>query len=115
MTLEAHRFAYLQVAADLRREIADKALLPGQRLPSIRELSAQFAVSAQTVQKALAQLSDDGLIRAGSTKGYFIADSASSAQTPSDVPSRIAALENHVRELAERVALLERGEHPSPQ
>ena len=52
---------YLQVYAVLKRRI-EAGELTG-KLPSERELAAQFGVGASTAKKALALLAADGLIR----------------------------------------------------
>ncbi|MEV8569453.1 winged helix-turn-helix domain-containing protein [Streptomyces sp. NPDC051322] len=50
------------IADDLRTEIADGVYRPGRQLPSQRELQAKYAVSRETVGRALDVLRDEGLI-----------------------------------------------------
>jgi GntR family transcriptional regulator len=44
---------YSQVAAELRREIADGEVKPGQRLPPARDLAAVMGVNHNTMFRAL--------------------------------------------------------------
>ena len=45
---------------------------PGSRLPSVRELAAEAGVNPNTMQRALAQLEQDGLARADRTAGRLV-------------------------------------------
>ncbi|MEM9099280.1 MAG: FadR/GntR family transcriptional regulator [Pseudomonadota bacterium] len=45
-----------KIATEIRREITDRALLTGQRLPPERELAQRFGVARGTVREALKQL-----------------------------------------------------------
>lgn len=63
---------YQQLAARLRRQIAEGAYRPGDRLPSEAELCAQFGVSRITVRAALDQLVDAGLLWRQRGKGTFV-------------------------------------------
>lgn len=63
---------YQQLAARLRRQIADGVYRPGDRLPSEAELCAQFGVSRITVRAALDQLVDAGLLWRQRGKGTFV-------------------------------------------
>ncbi len=57
------RARYLQLAAELRADIADGRLKTGDLMPTEQQLTARFAVSRFTVREALRQLATDGLIR----------------------------------------------------
>jgi GntR family transcriptional regulator len=56
---------YEQVADSLRREIERGDLVPGAAIPSEAELQDRYRVSRDTVRKALAQLTNEGLVTAG--------------------------------------------------
>ena len=45
---------------------------PGGRLPAVRELAAQAGVNPNTMQRALAQLEQEGLARADRTAGRLV-------------------------------------------
>jgi DNA-binding transcriptional regulator YhcF (GntR family) len=61
---------YLQVAAQIRRAIADGEAKPGERLPPARDLATVLGVNTNTVLRSLRLLQDEGLLelrrRAGS-------------------------------------------------
>lgn len=63
---------YLQIMDIIQLEIISKKVLPGQKLPSIREYSEKFNVNPNTVQKALLNLEYNSLIYTERTNGKFI-------------------------------------------
>ena len=63
---------YLQIIERIKLQIIKKELLPGQKLPSVRDYSLQFSVNPNTVQKSLSQLENDGLIFTERTNGKFV-------------------------------------------
>src|ERR1700677_380250 len=62
--LDRHDSALLheQVAAQIRRAIADGEAKPGDRLPPARHLAAVMHVNTNTVLRALRLLRDEGLL-----------------------------------------------------
>jgi DNA-binding GntR family transcriptional regulator len=63
---------YVQVAAALRAEILVGLLKPGAQLPSRVELAKKYEVAPMTVQSALRELRDDGLIVSRQGSGVFV-------------------------------------------
>jgi len=51
-----------QVAAEIRRAIADGEARPSERLPPARDLAAILGVNRNTVLRALRELRDEGLL-----------------------------------------------------
>jgi len=51
-----------QVAAQLRRAIAEGEAKPGERLPPAKDLAAVMGVNTNTVLRALRSLRDEGLL-----------------------------------------------------
>jgi GntR family transcriptional regulator len=51
-----------QVAAEIRRAIADGEAVPGERLPPARDLAKVLGVNANTVLRSMRQLRDEGLV-----------------------------------------------------
>ena len=61
-----------QIADDLRRDIRDEVVRPGQRLPTEAELVARFGVNRHTVRQAIASLADEGLVSVEQGRGTFV-------------------------------------------
>ena len=62
-----------QVAAEIRRAIADGEAGPGERLPPARDLAAVLHVNTNTVLRALRQLRDEGLLDFCRGRGITVA------------------------------------------
>jgi DNA-binding LacI/PurR family transcriptional regulator len=67
-------FQYVQVADQLRRQIEKGILKPGDRLPSVREMSRRYGVNVSTTVKAHALLEEEKLILRSNRSGVFVAD-----------------------------------------
>ena len=63
---------YEQVAAEIRRAIADGEAKPGERLPPAKDLAAVLGVNANTVLRALRQLRDEGLLEFRRGRGITV-------------------------------------------
>jgi GntR family transcriptional repressor for pyruvate dehydrogenase complex len=75
------RRALDEVVLQIRDQLARGALAPGDRLPSERELAAQFQLSRNTVREALRLLEMSGLLefRKGVHGGAFVREAHSGA------------------------------------
>ena len=62
-----------QVAADIRRAIADGEAKPGERLPPAKDLAAILGVNTNTVLRALRTLRDEGLLEFRRGRGISVA------------------------------------------
>ena len=65
-----------QVAAEIRRAIADGEAGPGERLPLAKDLAAILGVNKNTVLRALHILRDEGLLDFQRGRGITVAGSA---------------------------------------
>jgi len=65
-----------QVAAQIRRAIADGEAKPGERLPPARDLAATMHVNTNTVLRALRTLRDEGLLEIRQGRGIRVTGSA---------------------------------------
>jgi GntR family transcriptional regulator len=62
-----------QVAAEIRRAIADGEAKPGERLPPAKDLAAVLGVNTNTVLRSLRQLRDEGLLEFRRGRGISVA------------------------------------------
>ncbi|MCI8338103.1 MAG: GntR family transcriptional regulator [Lachnospiraceae bacterium] len=65
---------YQQIMDGIKQRIATGDWVPGQKLPSVRELAVEAGVNPNTMQKALAELEREGLLYAKRTAGRFVAE-----------------------------------------
>jgi GntR family transcriptional regulator len=72
---------YAQIAQHIRDEIHAGRLVPGDRVPSVRELAAEYGVSRATADKALSALRSEGLVIAVTGVGTQVADQVPTVQT----------------------------------
>jgi GntR family transcriptional regulator len=64
---------YQQVAAEIRRAIADGEAKPGERLPPARDLATVLGVNTNTVLRSLRLLQDEGLLELRRRRGITVA------------------------------------------
>jgi len=65
---------YLQLTDELEKKIINGTYPPGSRLPAVRELAAEAGVNPNTMQRALTQMENSGLIYTQRTSGRFLTD-----------------------------------------
>lgn len=63
---------YIQLVEILRKEIVSGKPKVGERLPSVRELALTARVNPNTMQKALVELENEGLVYTERTNGKFV-------------------------------------------
>jgi GntR family transcriptional regulator, transcriptional repressor for pyruvate dehydrogenase complex len=64
------------IAGELRSQIANRILQPGDQLPGHRDLAAQYGVSLGSAREAISMLIGDGLIETRAGRGTFVAESS---------------------------------------
>lgn len=65
---------YLNIVSEMRDMIREQNILPGDRIPSERELAEKLAVGRSTIREALRSLELLGLIETRRGEGTFLAD-----------------------------------------
>ncbi len=83
------RSKYLALADALRKGIADKALMPGQKLPPVRDLAYRVGVTPGTAARAYSILISEGRLVAGVGRGTYVADEKPKRAKPADWPERV--------------------------
>ena len=65
---------YQRVAGMLRARLEAGEWLPGEQLPNVRDLAAEYSVSPPTVSRAVRLLADEGLVTVTPGWGTFAAE-----------------------------------------
>ena len=63
---------YTQIVDGFREQIRAGVLVPGEKLPSVRELAAELTINPNTIQRAYRQLEALGWIATVPGKGCFV-------------------------------------------
>ncbi|WP_194838561.1 GntR family transcriptional regulator [Nocardia sp. XZ_19_369] len=89
-------YRYLQIAEDLRTRIADGRFGPGSQIPTKASLMKDWNVALGTVDRALDELREQGLIETLQGRGSFVCA----------VPER-EPVDDETAQLRQRIAVLE--------
>ena len=73
-SIVAGRPVYLQLIEQLELAIVVGEYPPGEKIPGVRDLAAQAQVNPNTMQRALAQLETEGLVRTERTSGRYVTE-----------------------------------------
>lgn len=65
---------YLQIAERIRREVLAGIYPAGSQIPTVRQLALEAAVNPNTVQHALTELEEEGIIIARGTIGRYVTE-----------------------------------------
>ena len=68
---------YEQVKDGLRRLMVTGVIAPGEKLPSVRALAAELAINPNTIQRAYAELEQEGFVVSVTGKGSFVTEGES--------------------------------------
>ena len=71
-----HLPIYAQLMDTLKRRIITGRYLPGEKLPSVRELAAEAGMNPNTVQRAFSELEREGLIYTQRATGKYVTENA---------------------------------------
>ena len=73
-SFDASRPIYAQLVERLKAKILAGTYPPGGHLESVRDLAAAAGVNPNTMQRALAQLETEGLVRTERTAGRYVTE-----------------------------------------
>lgn len=65
---------YVRIAAQLRKEIEEGKLTPGDPVPSITTLVQEHGIARETAAHALHVLENEGYVHRFPGKGYYVID-----------------------------------------
>ena len=63
---------YVQIMDGLRQQITARVLMPGEKLPSVRELAVELSINPNTIQRSYRELEMEGWIATVPGKGCFV-------------------------------------------
>src|SRR5437868_2149494 len=92
---------YIQIERRIRMGVADGTLQPGDHLPSVRDLAHKLGLSPNTVGRAYADLSREGVVKARAGGGSEIA-ARERLNQPALLRTRIERLRMLARQIAVR-------------
>ena len=98
---------YEQVAAELRRAIAEGEANPGERLPPAKDLAAVLGVNANTVLRALRLLRDEGLLEFRRGRGISVAGTPERGAVVQRARELVGFARRHGYRLDELVEIIE--------
>jgi putative molybdopterin biosynthesis protein len=87
-------YLYHQIAESIRQAILSGSIKPGDRLPSVRRLCAQWRCTPGTIQHAYQELARDGLVVSQAGRGTQVAGVVPQAKSQAQHTFRRAALIN---------------------
>ena len=65
---------YLQIMDLIKKQMISKEFLPGEKLPSVRDMSKQLEVNPNTVQRAYIEMEREMLVYTKRGQGTFLVD-----------------------------------------
>lgn len=76
MEFQSTKGIFLQIADNLCHQILEGLLKPGDRVPSVRDLAAEFEVNRNTVMRTYTILQESGIFDNKRGIGFFISENA---------------------------------------
>jgi GntR family transcriptional regulator len=95
-----------QVAAEIRRAIADGEAGPGERLPPAKDLAAVIGVNTNTVLRALRTLRDEGLLEFRRGRGVTVAGTPDRSAVTARARDLVAFARRHGYERPELIQII---------
>jgi GntR family transcriptional regulator len=98
---------HAQVAAQIRRAIADGEAGPGERLPLATDIAAVLGVNKNTVLRALHLLREEGLLEFRRGRGITVAGTAQRGAVLAQVRNLVEFAREHGYERREIIQMIE--------
>ena len=96
-----------QVAAEIRRAIADGEARPGERMPLAKDLATVLGVNRNTVLRALHQLRDEGLLEIRQGRGITVAGTPQRGAVMTRARALVAFARHNGYDREELIAMIE--------
>ena len=96
-----------QVAAEIRRAIAEGEAVPGDRLPLAKDLAAVIGVNKNTVLRSLHLLREEGLLEFRRGHGITVAGTAEKSALVAQVRDLVRSARRHGYRKSELIAMIE--------
>ena len=90
---------YEQIVEQTEKFILAGILKPGDKIPSVRNLSIELSVNPNTIQKSIVELDRRGLILSVPGKGCYVAEEARTALSAVK-RKKMAEIKDEIKELA---------------
>jgi GntR family transcriptional regulator len=97
-----------QVAAAIRRAIANGEARPGDQIPQARDLAAELGVNKNTVLRALRILREEGIVEMGRGRAIRVAADAQTSDLTMRTQELVAYARHHGYQPDDLVRLIER-------
>ena len=65
---------YLQIVKEMTLRALSGAIKPGEKIPPVRELAAEFGVNPNTMQRAMMEMEREELVYSQRTAGRFVTE-----------------------------------------
>jgi GntR family transcriptional regulator len=96
-----------QVAAEIRRAIAEGEARPGERMPLAKDLATVLGVNTNTVLRALRELRDEGMLEFRRGRGITVAGTPQRGVVMARVKDLVAFARQQGYQPAEVIAMIE--------
>lgn len=99
--LKSDRPIYFQLVEQIELRIISGIYPLGSRLPSVRDMATEAAVNPNTMQRALAELENQGLLYSQRTSGRFVTEDEEVIKT-----MKYSLAQNIIKEFMEKMRSL---------
>jgi len=99
--IDSSRPVYQQIMEHICQAVLSNKYPPGGRIPSVRDLAAELKVNPNTIQRAMTELEQQGLLISNGTLGKFVTEDLDIINT-----KRQAAIHSATQECIKRFRAL---------